>query len=89
MLVLYSLHPSGLQTPAAVTQCEWFRARAGPDKTVGRRDVSLVSVPLCLSFVKWEKGKCERRGRKGDLAKGFLGQVNCREKYVWTLSPPN
>lgn len=37
-------------------------------------------VPLCLSFVKWEKGIYKRGGRKGTLTEGFFGQVDFRGK---------
>lgn len=37
-------------------------------------------VPLCLSFVKWEKGIYKRGGGKGALTEGFFGQVDFREK---------
>ena len=48
-------------------------AGEGWGRAVGRRDPGLVSIPLCLSFIKWKKGECERGGgRKGDLPQVFV-----------------
>lgn len=56
----------------------------GPGQGGGEeRCEACVSPSVCFYFVKWEMGNCERGGRKGDLAKGFLersilGKSVCR-----------
>lgn len=70
----HSFHPGSLQTPAGVTQHEWSGVWVGSEE----EDVSAL---LGLSFAKWEKGKCEKRDKKGDLAKGFLRKFSCSWKF--------
>lgn len=52
------------------------RTRAGQGS--GEERCEACFCPF-VSFIKWEKGICERGGRKGDLAKGFLGQIDFRK----------
>lgn len=83
--MLRSLHTCSLQTPGVGAQRDWLRSGQGWARQWEKRSEACF-CPSVSSFVKWEKGTCERGGKKGNLDKGFLGQVNFREKCVWKLN---